>query len=391
MTTDLTPGGFAAPEESDFARHVRLLSADLWGQPNAVWLIGRHGRFLAAQEQALRFAQPDVPVLILGETGTGKELFARALYLLGPRRGRPFLSVNCAQYRDNQLIASELFGHRKGSFTGAQADHRGVFEEADGGVVFLDEVGELSLAAQAMLLRVLGEGEIVRVGDSRPRRVDVRVVAATNRDLRAMVARGEFREDLFYRLGFLQLSVPSLRDRGDDWRLLAEHALARLNARTGAARALSVRSAAVLAAYEWPGNVRELQGLMEMVHCLSADREAIEPWLFTERLGGGRTAAPAPSGEAEARLDAAGAPDSAFSLLSRIASGEGDFWSLVHAPFLDREMNRAEARAVVAEGLRRSRWSYKGALVHWGLASDDYLRLMDFLRHHRLKPERMAA
>ncbi|HEX2187654.1 MAG TPA: sigma-54 factor interaction domain-containing protein, partial [Longimicrobiaceae bacterium] len=200
-------------EESDLARHLRLLSAEQWGERNGVALIGRHARLLEAQEKALFFAQAEAPVLVTGETGTGKELFARAVYLLGSRRGAPFVSVNCAQFGESQLVASELFGHRRGSFTGAVADHRGVFEEADGGVVFLDEVGELSSSAQAMLLRVLGEGEVVRVGESRARRVDVRVVAATNRDLREMVADGRFREDLYYRLRFLHLHVPPLRER----------------------------------------------------------------------------------------------------------------------------------------------------------------------------------
>ncbi|MEW5929398.1 MAG: sigma 54-interacting transcriptional regulator [Gemmatimonadota bacterium] len=372
-------------EESDLARHVRALSAEQWGERGAVALIGRHASLLEAQEKALFFAQADAPVLVTGETGTGKEIFARAVYLCSSRRGAPFVSVNCAQFHDNQLIASELFGHRRGSFTGAVADHRGVFEEADGGVVFLDEVGELSQAAQAMLLRVLGEGEVVRVGESRARRVDVRVVAATNRDLRAMVAGGRFREDLYYRLRFLHLHVPALRERGDDWRLLTDFCLRRLEARSGIDKRLSPASLARLGAHQWPGNVRELRGLMEMCHCLALRDRFIEPHLFEQHLE------PAGAPDAAPAAAAVLAPASASGGIPVIGEGEGDFWTRVYEPFMDRELSRSQVRAVVEEGLRRSNWSYKRALRVFGVEPDDYLRFMDFLRHHRLKPERSAA
>lgn len=373
-------------EESDLARHVRILAAEHWGERTAVALIGRHARLLEVQEQALFFAQADAPVLVTGETGTGKELFARAVYLLGTRRGAPFVSVNCAQFGDSQLVASELFGHRRGSFTGAVADHRGVFEEADGGVVFLDEVGELSPSAQAMLLRVLGEGEVVRVGESRARSVDVRVVAATNRDLRAMVAEGRFREDLYYRLRFLHLHVPPLRERGDDWRLVADFLLRRLEARSGIEKRLSPTSVARLAAYHWPGNVRELRGLLEMSHCLALRDRLIEPHLFERHLepADGTIALDAtPSAAAEAP-DLLPAP----GRLAGVLEGGGDFWTQVYQPFMDRELSRSQVRAVVEDGLRLSQWSYKRALRVFGVEPDDYLKFMDFLRHHRLKPER---
>ena len=371
-------------EESDFARHVRVLSTEQWGERHAAALVGRHASLLEAQEKALFFAQADAPVLVTGETGTGKEIFARAVYLCSSRRGAPFVSVNCAQFHDNQLIASELFGHRRGSFTGAVGDHRGVFEEADGGVVFLDEVGELSQAAQAMLLRVLGEGEVVRVGESRARRVDVRVVAATNRDLRAMVAAGQFREDLYYRLRFLHLHVPALRERGDDWRPLTDFCLRRLEARSGVEKLLSPASVARLGAYHWPGNVRELRGLIEMCHCLALRDRLIEPVLFEQHLEPGGAPDLLPSVAAVSRVPAAAA-------IPGIAEEEGDFWARVYEPFMDRELSRSQVRAVVEEGLRRSNWSYKRALRVFGVEPDDYLRFMDFLRHHRLKPERSAA
>ncbi|HEV2147876.1 MAG TPA: sigma 54-interacting transcriptional regulator [Longimicrobiaceae bacterium] len=371
-------------EESDLARHLRCLAAEHWGERGAIALIGRHASLLEAQEKALFFGQADAPVLVTGETGTGKEIFARAVYLCSSRRGAPFVSVNCAHFGDNQLIASELFGHRRGSFTGAVADHRGVFEEADGGVVFLDEVGELSTAAQAMLLRVLSEGEIVRVGESRARRVDVRVVAATNRDLRAMVAAGQFREDLYYRLRFLHLAVPPLRERGDDWRLVSDFFLRRLEARSGIEKRLSPASLSRLGAYHWPGNVRELRGLMEMSHCLSLRDPLIEPHLFEQHLEPDEalaTEVPTPA--------AAGAPCRLVpDRPAGIGEGEGDFWTRVYEPFMERDLSRTQVRALVEDGLRRSQWSYKRALALFGVAPDDYLKFMDFLRHHRLKPER---
>jgi DNA-binding NtrC family response regulator len=268
-------------------------------------------------------------------------------------------------------------------------DHRGVFEEADGGVVFLDEVGELPPAAQAMLLRVLSEGELVPVGDTRPRTVNVRVVAATNRDLRAMVDAGRFREDLLYRLRFLQLRVPPLRERGDDWRLMVEHYVGRLNASAHAGKRFSDRAYGRLSGYPWPGNVRELRGLVETSFHLCNGTGVIEPAHFEEQLEGAEpfkgACAGLPGGAASS---GPGGPAAVAQLLARMAEGPGDFWSLVYEPFMDRELNRAEVQAVVAEGLRRSSWRYKRALGVFRIAPGDYLKFMDFLRHHRLKPER---
>ncbi|HEU0299795.1 MAG TPA: sigma 54-interacting transcriptional regulator [Longimicrobium sp.] len=379
-------------EETDVARRIRLMSLERWGERRETVLVGEHASMLALQERVLRFAEASGPVLITGETGTGKELFARAIYLLSARSRKPFFSVNCAQYTESQLIASELFGHRRGSFTGAFEDHRGVFTEADGGVVFLDEVGELTLAAQAMLLRVLSEGELVAVGDARVRHVDVRVIAATNRDLRTLVAQGRFREDLFFRLRYMQLHVPPLRDRGGDWRLMADHYVGRLNAATGTARRFSDGALDRLARYSWPGNVRELRAVVETSHSLSGTG-TIEPSSFEEQLDCGTTLETAPPGAAAGGSVAAAlvsvAPSPvAAELVGRMAGGAGSFWELVYDPFMDRELNRAEVRAVIEEGLRRSNWSYKRALSVFGVAQDDYLKFMDFLRHHRLKPER---
>jgi transcriptional regulator with GAF, ATPase, and Fis domain len=375
-----------SPEETELARRVRLLSLERWGERRETVLVGQHECIVAMQDRVQRFAQASGPVLITGETGTGKEIFARAMYLLSGRNKKPFFSVNCAQYTESQLIASELFGHKRGSFTGAFEEHRGVFSEADGGVVFLDEVGELTLPAQAMLLRVLSEGELVPVGDTRVRTVNVRVIAATNRDLRALVAQGRFREDLLFRLRYMQLHVPPLRDRGSDWRLMLEYYLRRMNSESGQERRFSERALDRLSLYPWPGNVRELRAVVETSHSLCPANGIIEPGTFEEQLE-----AVAPREDVEA-VDLAGAavrsPAATSSLVGRMTGGAGTFWDLVYEPFMDRELNRGEVRAVVEEGLRRSNWSYKRALQVFGVQQDDYLKFMDFLRHHRLKPER---
>ncbi|WP_420128815.1 sigma 54-interacting transcriptional regulator [Longimicrobium sp.] len=378
-------------DETELARRIRLMSLERWGERRETMLVGQHASMLALQERVHRFAQASGPVLITGETGTGKELFARSIYLLSNRGRKPFFSVNCAQYTESQLIASELFGHKRGSFTGAFEEHRGVFTEADGGVVFLDEVGELPLAAQAMLLRVLSEGELVPVGDTRVRSVDVRVIAATNRDLRALVAQGRFREDLLYRLRHMQLHITPLRDRGGDWQLMTDHYVRRLNAQTGTQRRFSERALDRLASYPWPGNVRELRAVVETSHSLTSGAELIEPSAFEEQLECDGSCGGFPSfaaGVGATAVSMSTAPAAAGSLVERMVEGTGTFWDLVHEPFMDRELNRCQVRAVIEEGLRRSNWSYKRALCVFGVAPDDYLKFMDFLRHHRLKPER---
>jgi transcriptional regulator with GAF, ATPase, and Fis domain len=360
------------------ANMIRMRSTERWGAAQATVIIGRDRRLLSALDQAARYARSESPVLITGETGTGKELFARAIYLLSARYGAPHLSVNCAQYQDGQLIASELFGHRRGSFTGAVADHRGVFESADRGVVFLDEIGELSLPAQAMLLRLLSEGEILPVGETRPRRVSVRMVVATNRDLKEMVDDGRFRADLYYRLRQLQLRVPPVRERGDDWELILGHYLDRLAAAEGRRKHFSPEALALLAGHDWPGNVREIRGIVDTGFCLSDGLE-IGPVDFAESLEQLSRAAQFENVPL-ARVRPSG------DVFARLLRRDGTFWDLVQRPYLDRDLNRAQVREIVIQGLNHTGGSYKKLLVDFGVAGDDYLRFMDFLRHHRLKP-----
>jgi two-component system response regulator AtoC len=202
-------------------------------------------------------------VLITGETGTGKELVARALHSDGGRREEPFVAVNCSAISPG-LMESELFGHVKGAFTGAERGKEGLFAAADGGTLFLDEIGELPLELQPKLLRVLQESEVLRVGETRPRRINVRVLAATARELRNEVDKGSFRDDLFYRLAVVEIRIPPLRERIEDIPLVAKHFLRRIAGRTGCV-VPEIEEAAldVLQSYSWPGNVRELENFME--------------------------------------------------------------------------------------------------------------------------------
>jgi len=228
------------------------------------------------RKQVDRAAAAPFAVLIDGESGSGKELVARAIHRGGPRRHRTFCTLNCAALPDD-LVEAELFGHARGAFTGAASDRAGVFDEAHGGTLFLDEIGELAARAQAKVLRVLQEGEVRRVGENVSRRVDVRIVAATNRDLRREVEAGRFRLDLLYRLDVVHITVPPLRDRREDIVVLAEHFWREAAARVGSRATLGAATLAALARYEWPGNVRELQNVLAALAVRSPRRGVIPP------------------------------------------------------------------------------------------------------------------
>jgi two-component system nitrogen regulation response regulator NtrX len=232
-------------------------------------IVGRSGPVRALVDQIARVAGTPARVLITGENGTGKELVARALHAGSTRAKGPFIEVNCAAI-PSELIESELFGHMKGSFTGAVQDRAGKFEQADGGTLFLDEIGDMSLAAQAKVLRVLQEGEVTRIGGQKPRKADVRVIAATNKRLEEEIASGRFREDLYYRLNVVPIVVPPLRDRREDIPLLVQHFLARLAAETGmSARTITPEAVERLATLDWQGNVRELRNTVERLLILA--------------------------------------------------------------------------------------------------------------------------
>jgi two-component system response regulator HupR/HoxA len=291
-----------------------------------------------AIDQLRRVAPHDVSVLLTGESGTGKELFARALHYNSPRADSPFVAESCAALPD-QLLESELFGHRKGAFTGACSNHAGLFEQADGGTIFLDEIGEISPAFQVKLLRVLQEGEIRPLGDTKPRRVDVRVVAATNRDLEEEVRVGRFRHDLYYRLAAVTLRLPTLRERPMDIAMLAQAIL------QDYARAFDVgtkrfadETLACMQEYHWPGNVRELQNEIQRMLVLSQG-EQLGPELLSAKV---RRAAPA---DMEQDLE----------LLDRV---DGT---------LKERMDALEAR-ILRETLIRHRWNKSRAAQELGLS-----------------------
>jgi DNA-binding NtrC family response regulator len=225
-------------------------------------LIGRTAGMLEVYKQIARAADSKAPVLIVGDSGTGKELVAKAIHAHGKRSSRPFVAVNCGAIAET-LLESELFGHTRGSFTGAVSDAKGLFEQAHGGTVFLDEIGETSPALQVKLLRALEEGEIRPVGAGRPLRVDVRVLAATNVELERAVSESRFRQDLYYRLSVIVVRLPPLRDRRPDIPLLVEAFLRNSCARAGRERRLSPEALDKLVAYGWPGNVRELENTIE--------------------------------------------------------------------------------------------------------------------------------
>jgi DNA-binding NtrC family response regulator len=238
---------------------------------------GHFGQMLGAApvmrglyEHVAKVAPTEATVLLMGESGTGKELAAQTIHELSPRRGRPFLPVNCGAISP-QLIESEIFGHEKGSFTGADRQHKGYFERADGGTLFLDEITEMPLELQVKLLRVLETGSFMRIGGNQEFATDVRVIAASNRDPEEAVADGKLRLDLYHRLNVFPLKIPPLRERGDDIGLLAQFFLEDLNAAHGTAKKLAPDALAGLAVHHWPGNVRELKNYLHRAYILADD------------------------------------------------------------------------------------------------------------------------
>ena len=265
-------------------------------------LIGDSASMRTLRTGMARAAGAPFPVLIEGETGSGKELVAREVHRTGERAGRPLAAINCAALTD-ELVDAELFGHARGAFTGAVGDRPGLFEEANQGTLFLDEVGELSPRAQAKLLRVLQEGEIRRVGENRSRRVDVRVIAATNRALGAEVDAGRFRSDLWYRLDVIHLHVPSLRERPSDIAPLATHFFRRSGATLGSRATLGLDLLAALGDYPWPGNVRQLQNVMASLAVAAPRRGRVPMSALPSPLGTRVTAPVEPLAEARTRFE----------------------------------------------------------------------------------------
>jgi len=282
-----------AEERERLRQEVVGLKAQLAAGPAERGLIVESAAMRQALALVTRVAEHNTTVLITGESGTGKEVVARAIHRASPRAAKAFVGINCAAIPES-LLESELFGHVRGAFTGASADKTGLFEAANGGTILLDEIGELPLGLQAKLLRVLQENEIRRVGDQKTRRVDARVLAATARDLEAEVRAGRFREDLFYRIHVVVITLPPLREREDDIAPLARHFAARLAQRLGRPLALSDDAIAWLAQQPWPGNVRELENAIERAAVLNEkplleqkDFQIVPPLRMGERGSGG--------------------------------------------------------------------------------------------------------
>jgi DNA-binding NtrC family response regulator len=280
--------------------------SDLAQTCREIGIIGDDPSFVKALSEAAAYAEYDeIHVLLLGETGAGKECFTRLIHQMSTRASRPLITVNCSSI-PSELVESQLFGHKKGAFTGAVSDQEGKFKAADGGVLFLDELGELPMSAQAKLLRALEYGEIETVGQQKPQKVDVRVIAATNRDLRSMVAAGKFREDLYQRFGAV-VTIPPLRQRKTDIPALALHLLEEWNRRHQKQRSLTPKALAALGQFLWPGNIRELRRVILQSAMLSQRTVLSEKDLrFEEPVSSDPSAAvpePAPGFEINAYLD----------------------------------------------------------------------------------------
>jgi len=276
-----------AGETRELKRENRALKHEIRRREQArgVRPVGKNRAFLEVVRLAETVAPTDSTVLITGESGTGKEILARYIHALSERQGKPFVSINCGALPEN-LLESELFGHVKGSFTGAVRDKEGLLVAARGGTFFLDEVAEMSPSLQVKLLRALQEREVIPVGATSPISIDVRVIAATNRDLEVEMRRGTFRSDLYYRLNVIALHLPPLRDRIDDLPLLADHFLQRLSAergRKGGPLRLSEEALAAMQRYDWPGNVRELENALERAAVISKT-EVIGPEALPSRI-----------------------------------------------------------------------------------------------------------
>jgi two-component system response regulator HupR/HoxA len=262
---------------------IHTLSNELSDRYRFEKIIGRSQAMTEVFKLMEKVANSDSTVLINGESGTGKELVARAIHFNGPRKDKPFVVQNCSAFNDN-LLESALFGHTRGSFTGAMRDKKGLFEVADGGTFFLDEVGDMSPALQVKLLRVLQEGTFLPVGGTHSKEVDVRVITATHKDVGELVKKGEFREDLFYRINVIRLHLPPLRERREDLAILIDHFLRKHHRENQRTRGLSPEAMAILNAYAWPGNIRELENEIERLLVLGGDLDLLPADLISSRI-----------------------------------------------------------------------------------------------------------
>jgi DNA-binding NtrC family response regulator len=340
-------------------------------------LVGVSAAIRSVEEEIDHAARCDAKVLITGESGVGKEIVARLIHEGSARNRGPLITINCAGFPDS-LLESELFGHVKGSFTDAHRDKRGWLEAANGGTIFMDEVGEMSLRMQALLLRFLETGEIQRVGsDRRLPPVDVRVITATHRRLVEHITDKTFREDLYYRLNVVHIEVPPLRERREDVVVLLNHFL-HMFCESYQLPVPEVMPEAVssLTAYPWPGNVRELRNVAERIalRCregrINLDMLPVE--ITRERRASASTSMPAVA-----------VPSGSQVILERILNDGASFWSEVYEPFMARDLTRHDVRELVRLGLEHTRGNYKMLVAYFNMPPEDYKKFLNFLRKYQ--------
>ncbi len=346
------------------------------GRVNREGLIGASQPMLDLRREIDRVARSDAKILISGESGSGKEVVARAVHAGSRRAAAAFVPVNCAGLPET-LLESELFGHVKGSFTGAYRDKPGKLEIADNGTIFLDEVGEMTLRMQGVLLRFVETGELQKVGgESTPGIVDVRVISATNRKLEDLIDKGEFRDDLFYRLNVIRLHVPPLRERKTDIPLLVNAALEQLvQTHAYIVQSIDAEAMSAMCEYAWPGNVRELLNVVERIVVTGRQPVATVADLPVE-LRSPKTKTAMSAATADNRRSVAD------ELYRRIVHERESFWTAVYPLYMNREITKANVRDLVGKGLEEARGNYKIVARIFNMEPRDYKKLLNFLRKH---------
>ena len=337
-------------------------------------LSGTSSQIVELKKEIERVARSEAKVLITGESGVGKEVVAREIHARSHRANRPFVPVNCAGLPET-LLESELFGHLKGSFTGAYRDKPGKLEAANGGTVLLDEVGEMTLRMQGLLLRFLETGELQKVGSERSLgTVNVRIIAATNRSLTDLIKQGLFREDLFYRLNVIHLILPPLRERRDDIPAMVRQFVEQHSQNNGhRVRGITPDAVSVMTRYAWPGNVRELQNVIERL-VVVGQRDVIDVEDLPTNL---RQVAeqPSPVGATEVSI--------VDDMYTQLTTHGQSFWATVYPMYMQREITKSDVRNLVRKGLEESRGNYRIMLRLFNMDSADYKKFLNFLRKHQ--------
>jgi transcriptional regulator with PAS, ATPase and Fis domain len=350
-------------------------------------MIGSSSVITELKAEIDRVARSDAKVLITGESGSGKEVVARAINSSSPRAGQPFVPVNCAGIPET-LLESELFGHVKGSFTGAYRDKPGKLEMSDNGTIFLDEIGEMTLRMQGLLLRFLETGEIQKVGAERVAKVtNVRVVTATNRNLRDLITQGLFREDLFYRINVIHIVVPPLRERREDIPQLIDHFLQRFTNREmtvngnsngngtfyTVVKGISPEAMSALCSYAWPGNVRQVENVIERM-VVTGRHEMVQVSDLSPEIRTPLQRSSKPQQERRRTV--------ADELFTKLIDGRESFWTAVYPLYMNREITKGNMRDLIHRGLAEARGNYKIVLRLFNMDTADYKRFLNFLRKH---------